>query len=307
MLGVARERGFSPSQGIVEKWVGLGLLDQGTRRGRGKGRGATFLWPPNQLELFLALLDKRATVSRVRVLANLPVGVWTYWGEEFVPLRQVRRVMETWADFGRPRARHDWNAMARRVVDSIAGPTSTRPQRDVAVDLVADLARTRRGDVTDLVTALEPIVGGKDPSQFTDAPRVAATLLAQVTALGRLPEIPDQIFNWARAVLLGTQAQYGQEQPALSLDPRFGSLDHRPSFDESVTQACGNLSLILGLYLIGPLAPGAPLALDPELWISGRVRLSSSAVYEASPFVLPPGIEGGGRISVDVRIEIDPA
>lgn len=305
LLDIAGRRGHTVSQGLVEKWVGLGLLDQGTRKGRGQGRGAWFLWPDNQLQLFLVLLEKRSTVSRVRVLINLPVAVWVYWGEEYVPLRQVRRAMGTWADVRRPRARHNWNAMAKRIVGGIASLGSTRADREVAADLIADLARTRTGDVADLVVALEPVVGRENQLMFTDAPRAAEMLVAQVTALSRIQEIPDEIFRWARAVSLYTQADYIAAQPALARDPRFGSMHPSPTFDDFVRAACRNLIATLGLHLLHPSAPGLPSALDPELWKDGRAHMKSSASYQTSPLTLPPWVQGG-NVRVDVHIEVDP-
>lgn len=305
LIREAKRRGFEVSQGLVEKWVGLGLLDQGTRRGKGKGRGATFFWPESQLQLFLLLLEKRSAVTRVRVLANLPVAIWMYWGEDYVPLRQVRRAMETWADVGRARARHDWDGMARKIVHSIADPSSTRSERVLAADVLAEYVRTRSTERDDLETVLRPIVGPSNPTAFTDAPRVAELMVAQVEAIKHIQEFPDAIFRWARAFLLVAQGDYVRSQPQLATDPRFGSLHERPSFEDFVTGACHDLTVALGLYMARPSGPALPQPLDPTLWEAGRARMTVTANYEPSPLTLPPGVDGG-RIRVDAHIEVDP-
>jgi hypothetical protein len=274
-------------------------------KGRGKGRGALFLWSPNQLELLLLLLAKSREVSRVRVLLNLPVGVWLYWGDEYIPLRQVRRAMENWADVGRRHAHHDWSGMAKRVVEAIASANSRRQDREVAADLIASLAKTRSVDVSELVEVLEPLVGRENQLLFTDAVRVARSLVAQVAALDQIGAIPDEVFRWARAMMLVSQAIYQAEQPSLASDPRFGSLHPTPTFEQFVVGACSNLTTVLGLYLVQPPAGDLPMALDPDLWKEGRARMQAKAAYYPSPITLLPWM-AGGNVKVDVHIEVDP-
>jgi hypothetical protein len=290
----------------VEKWVTYGLLDLGSQRGRGQGRGALFQWPHNQLELLLVLLKKHKEVTRSRVLLNIPVGIWLYWGDDFVPLRQVRRAMASWADTGKRRAKHPWQSMARRIVDSVADPASRRPDRELAADLIVELVRDRKSEVADLGEVLAGVVGMKDPAAFTDGERVAQLLLAQASALTELPRLPDEVFVWARAFLLLGQGTYGTDHAQLAKDPRFGALHEAPSFEGFVQRACNHLVSALGLYLTQPEAPGLPDFLKPELWIEGRARLQASAHYEPSRLRIPPWVEGG-QIRVDVHIEVDPA
>ena len=46
--------------------------------------------PASQRNLFLTLLHHRSG-NGINSLARIPVGIWMYWGDEYVPLRQVRR------------------------------------------------------------------------------------------------------------------------------------------------------------------------------------------------------------------------
>ncbi len=110
MLRAVAAKGFQASPRLVTDWVGLGLLDRPTRRGRGRGRGIEATWPENQLRLFLVLLGHRRRGVHVGPLANVPVWLWLAWGEDYVPLRQARRALSTWlaADEKAPANRGDF-------------------------------------------------------------------------------------------------------------------------------------------------------------------------------------------------------
>ena len=93
LVKAATDAGYSRvSDRLVTDWVSKGLLDQPERqaRGKGNGRGAKYEWADRQCELFLSLLMHRDEVTYVDSLASLPVSMWLYWGDEWVPLRQVK-------------------------------------------------------------------------------------------------------------------------------------------------------------------------------------------------------------------------
>src|SRR5262245_40363698 len=102
MLQAARDAGFSPTGRLMTDWVSLGLLDQAHRRGLGRGKGTAATWPEEQLRLFLVLLQQRETVKRMISLCNIPVGIWLWWGDRFVPLGQARRALRTWSGVASP-------------------------------------------------------------------------------------------------------------------------------------------------------------------------------------------------------------
>src|SRR5205809_339547 len=97
LLAEAQRAGFTASSRLITDWVSVGLLDQATRRGRGRGRGLTATWPEEQKNLFLTVLKKRQETARIAPLCNIPVFVWLWWGDSFIPLRQVRRALNTWS------------------------------------------------------------------------------------------------------------------------------------------------------------------------------------------------------------------
>lgn len=308
LLDIAHRRGFAISQGQLEKWVVVGLVDRGTQRGLGQGRGSVFRWPHTQAELLLLLLGKQRSVRPLRLLANIPIAIWLYWGEEYVPLRQVRRVMETWAEIGRKRPRHSWRSMARRVLDDVARSDARREDRDAAVELLAELMESKRGDVDQLVQVLIPIVGGdpvtgRNPDAFTDARRAAELVMAQIAGLTRIQEISEEVFNWARAVLLVSQGDYLRQRPALAMDSVFGKLHPPTTFEDFIQRACSHLITAVGLFLAQPQAK-LPAPLAPELWTSGRAHLHATATYEPSRLSLPGSVDAG-RIRVSVHVELD--
>jgi hypothetical protein len=96
MMTVARDRGYPVTRRLITDWVSIGLLDKAKRRP--KGRGSTSgVWSENQANLFWTLLEKRRNQSQVAALANVPIYFWLNWGDEYVPQRQLRRAMRTWA------------------------------------------------------------------------------------------------------------------------------------------------------------------------------------------------------------------
>jgi len=81
---------------MIRDWTELGLLDYPQRLGAGKGHGSRqAMYSANQRNLFLTLLHHRPN-NKIRSLARIPVGIWTYWGDDYVPTSQARRAMNTW-------------------------------------------------------------------------------------------------------------------------------------------------------------------------------------------------------------------
>lgn len=95
LVAQAHAAGHETSERLVKDWVRKGLLDRASERGRGYGRGFDRSWPPEQRDLFLVLLERRAAGAGVRLLANVPVARWLLG--EGIPTRQVRRALSTWA------------------------------------------------------------------------------------------------------------------------------------------------------------------------------------------------------------------
>src|SRR5437660_1550469 len=101
LVRAAHERGFEDvSSRLVVDWVQRGLIDQPTKTGRGPGGGRGTrkgTWPRFQRDLFLREVDQHHDrARRIATLCNIPVFVWLWWGDDWVPLRQVVRAMDTY-------------------------------------------------------------------------------------------------------------------------------------------------------------------------------------------------------------------
>src|SRR5450759_5370395 len=99
LLADARRLGHPVTARLITDWVARGLLDHPHRRSRGRGHGSTkAVYSAHQRELFAVLLAHRAQAGRTSPLTAIPIAIWVYWGDHYVPLRQARRALATWLD-----------------------------------------------------------------------------------------------------------------------------------------------------------------------------------------------------------------
>jgi hypothetical protein len=268
LQAAARERGFNPSQRLIKDWVGLGLLDRADRRGRGRGRGVEASWPQNQKDLLLALLDKRRGVSRVTTLCNLPVAVWLWWGDEYVPSWQALRALTTWAGAN---AHASWQRAcwtAEQLVGRFIGGDVASAERERVVQLIARMAHGQPFDAEAVKTALAGILDrrwneGPPAMRITPDGYVFLTQ-ARLTAVTWLRDksVETSALTWARTEYVASRQEYEQLLPKLvEADPDRAAL-LRPAagdgtillpttVDELFNNACIDLLTLLGIYLLG--------------------------------------------------------
>jgi hypothetical protein len=123
----ATAQGRSVKQRLITDWVEKGLLDGPARHSLGRGRGsAPGTWPENQHKLFLLLLQKRQEVSRLAMLCNVPVAFWLYFGSEYVPARQVRRALATYAGVHKTASGRAARQSARLLCEQMLPPSFSR-------------------------------------------------------------------------------------------------------------------------------------------------------------------------------------
>jgi hypothetical protein len=97
LVADARSAGYQIGPRLITDWVAHGLLDRPKRRPKGRGHGSDKgEYAANQRRLFLTLLDKRLTSPHIRSLARIPLFIWLYWGDDYVPTRQALRAFTTW-------------------------------------------------------------------------------------------------------------------------------------------------------------------------------------------------------------------
>jgi hypothetical protein len=132
--------------------------------------------------------------------------VWAIWGEDFVPLRQVRRALETYARVDPRRKPYRSRAWARKLVTKTARPGTTGHQRDALADSLLQALERDALDDPDLARRFADVVGEADPAAQSDGPRVLSIIRAQWTGRARFPEFTDGHFRWARAFFLYAQS-----------------------------------------------------------------------------------------------------
>ena len=223
--------GFAPSKRLLSDWVSLGLLDQSTRRGLGRGKGTEATWPQQQLNLFLALLEKHPTVSHIAPLCNLPVFLWLWFGDEFVPTRQARRALMTWG--GANRHSSSWRA-ARAAAVTLAGQFAHPDANERALErFITAIARATYGAPFDAEAVLGAFRDVFDPhgenrsvgpAQVRFRPEYFVALVkARLAALEALRRDDGSTSSSSRAspkTPKRSSSSSGQPQPASSFRTR---------------------------------------------------------------------------------------
>lgn len=272
MVRKAREAGFGDvSERLVTDWQTWGLLDLPERIGRGKGggRGALYEWSDTQLDLFLALLAKRAEVKRVAGLCVIPVSVWLYWGDEFIPLRQVRLALRTWWDAAGELGRVGRSERAARtVVNAFAPGNRGLTVKSKLRDTLAESIRIGQFDVDVVGPLVDQLLGqtqGGTWGPFAHTPgEVVTALRAMTVAMNHYDEISDACFVDVRARQRFAILSYVRDYPNLVRHPTFGGWFEDPNLELLVNQSCHHLLLGLGLALIAA-EDGVQLQPVPQL------------------------------------------
>lgn len=259
----AKAKGFDVKSRLITDWVSLGLLDKGIDRGRGKARGKSYTWSQQQHDLFLTLLfhqRREPSVSRA-TLANIPVWAWLIFGDAFVPLRQVRRVLATWV--GR-HGRASWSQAqltARQVVGQLDHPAAAPNDRDRLFDLLTEAAYQGTVDEERLAELArrvsDPCNTGitRGPLGITTVDDYVKTLVARTTAIAQLDTVPDTVYEAARAVYRQMAAATPEHQIPVGdtqVPARVLGLHKLRLLDDAVQDASLDLVTLLGFELTVP-------------------------------------------------------
>jgi hypothetical protein len=299
LVDEAKARGFDKVSGrLVDDWASLGLLDRATKRGLGYARGSIATWPEDQLQLFVALLNQRRDAPNVLPLLNVPVATWLHWGDAFVPRRQMRRAMETWANGIRDSPSSRARAGARNLVEAWAQPDARRSDKRRLVSLLDVHRWDGAVDSTDLrslaKSVFEPAIAsdGSRPLGFgLTGEGYMRALAGAYQAFSSMATLPDSLFEWARYMYLTKLASYSQAQPHLSVDPTFGANYGVLDLETLVSTACKELARLLGIACSGSIhAPHGDLV-QPSTWEANHL-VTINHIFEIGP---------GGR----TRVEFD--
>lgn len=264
MVADAATRGYEASLRLIRDWTRRGLLDNPQKRPAGKGHGsAQALYQASQRNLLLTLLHHRSG-NNISSLARIPVGIWMYWGEEYVPLRQARRALMTW--LGDPRVSRQRAAeTARAILGQIASPHATAQARRELLDAITWANWTGKPDFDRIERAIRAVfepdyktlrraIGHISAPVMTDAMiGVAKARLTAVTALTR-GQVTDAALIQARDSHLFAYAEYASRQPLLAAfsPPGTPQMYERVTGEEALNNCCRHLLSAIGLEIMYP-------------------------------------------------------
>jgi hypothetical protein len=254
LVADAQALDFPATRRLITDWVRLGLLDHPGRRSLGRGRGqAKAVWPPNQRRLFQELAKKRPTVAQLGPLFNMPVYLWLSWGDDYVPLRQARRALATWAGkVGRP-AWRQCMITAKQILAELDHAGAHPADSKALVEAIATVGYTNTLDREALLAAAKRVA---DPNNvgstlWLPGPRMTPDgfvhlVEARTRALADLAHLSDTDFQSARRNFQASWHDYVDWRQHQSR-PRAARLFASPPDAEAVNNACVNLLTLLGL------------------------------------------------------------
>jgi hypothetical protein len=288
----ARAAGLDPvSRRLVSDWIELGLLDARDAPGLGRGRGrAAGTWSDEQRQLFLLLLAKRGEVKHMADLCNVVVWFWLYCGDKHVPLRQVRRALQTWGKVASGAGWARGRELAKRLLGRWGHPDAGAKDRKAAVDAVSRSLYKGEMNQEEMLSAIQRVLDphgtgeGRGPAGAQINAQIYMSLVwSRAEVLRQLDTIDDFTFEWARfANLLGVQAYLGNYDN-LAADTEFGREFPPVDFSHLVNGACEALVTTLGRPLLWePHEPDAdPRLINPATWRQHRLHMDVHAVQTA--------------------------
>jgi hypothetical protein len=213
--------------------------------------------------LLQTLLAKRSETG-ISGLARIPVWMWMYWGDEYVPLPQVRRALVTWLGAGKvslKRAKQSARDLVIQLDHPDATPAARRELRRVATDIgytgEVDLDQLERAafDVFEPnISQLRRAVGHPEAPLTVDS-LVEATKARQIgTALLRSGKVSDQEFYEARHIHIIAYAEYAANQVAYaaSAPDSFPDMYERVTAESALNDCCKHLLTTIGMQAMHP-------------------------------------------------------
>jgi len=264
LIADAEAHGHGATPRLVTDWVGAGLLDKPAHQAKGRGKGsAKGSYTAHQRRLFLSLLDKRSQGARhVSTLARIPIFIWLYFGDDFVPTRQTARALRTWLGDSSTSME-----VARKSANEMLGlldhPAATLADRRQLREALADI--TWKGRVDDWVrleTAVRrvfepPQVFGKlnrgigHPAAMLTAESVLGLIEARLTASFAVQarQVDEETLDRARQLHLSNWAEYVRRVPELRAQASgsFAAVFTEGTLQEQCDNCGRDLLTIIGL------------------------------------------------------------
>lgn len=272
MIEDAHAAGFDIQKRTVTDWIARGLLDRPRRRGAGRG-SSPGLHSENQRKLFLLLLTKREEMPRLPALALIPLTIWLWWGDEWVPRRQALKALTTWFGDG-ARSKEVCQGAARGLLQQLDHPMASDTARTRLVRIFAEISY--RGAMSDtacaeLETAVREVF--EPPSIFRitgmvravgphTLPLTIGAVLGRVSALAAAVQtlrgkyVTEELLGRAKALYQQSKREYLELRPALAAhtDGPLSEIFSERSVEEEVNSVGNDLVLCIGLLLTSPRA-----------------------------------------------------
>jgi hypothetical protein len=279
MVADARVRGYTATTRLIRDWTQQGLLDRPQKRPAGRGRGSEqAIYPASQRNLLITLLDKRPG-NNIASLARIPVSIWMYWGEQYVPLRQAKRALvRSLADTesspdpvrdAKRTSRQRAAQVARGMLRQLDNPAATPEARREFLDVITDSASSGQPDLDAIAAAIRAVFepGYKNihrvighPAAPLLADSVIISIQARITAISALlgDQVDDDDLTSARDAHLFHYADYAARQPYLAAASPAGrpSLYEPVTGEDAISNCCGHLLSAIGLQIMYPEAAG---------------------------------------------------
>jgi hypothetical protein len=262
LVADAAEAGYEITVRLVRDWTQAGLLDRPRKRPAGRGRGSSqALYPENQRQLLLTLLSKRPD-NGIPSLARIPVGIWMYWGDEYVPLRQARRALLTWIGDPRVSLRRA-KETAQAILGQLDNPAATPAARRELRNALTDIGYTGRLDTDRLERAVFDVFEPDNrqirravghPAAPLMADSVIGVAEARLTAVGLLRDgrVTDQAFYQARHAHLMAYAEYAANQPIFAGSAPDPDMYEPVTAEKALNDCCTHLLTAIGLEAMHP-------------------------------------------------------
>ncbi|MDX6309665.1 MAG: hypothetical protein QOI06_2711 [Nocardioidaceae bacterium] len=267
LIADARLMGKKATQRMIMDWQSLGLMDYPQPQGgAGRGRGSKkALYSGGQRYLFRTLLEKRAEVRHINPLTNIPVYLWLYWGDDYVPLRQVRLALTTYVRKFALTSKERARQVAGQLVTELAHPDTSDTDRNKLRRLLSTAIHKGRLDVPELADTLENVFDPHSTGREIGPPGLQLNphhLLATAAARQRAEQalftdtVPDRVFYDARASHCHGYLEFLREHPQRAGAALGLTLNGTTALSSEILHnACDDLVIALGWRLSAVAAP----------------------------------------------------
>jgi hypothetical protein len=240
------------NKALITAWEKPGILDERryVPRGPRGGRGANYEWSDEQAVVFLTALQWRRNFTRLADLCTVPISLWLYMDDGFLPLRQVRKAMRTWIFRNQGTIREEETlAHARWVVKTYCPPETPPKVKRWLRDEVAEIFSTHAYDFDRTVRVFEEALPEKWGPLETPPKTFALAVMVPAIAMDRFDELTDDDFVQARLRQRATLPEYLDRHPDLASSDEYDGMFKKGDLAQLIREASQDVTTLLGMEL----------------------------------------------------------